>query len=103
MKKELSSFVEFECVEEMSYSNLLREANVVSTRWVLSEKTKANGILVVKARLVARGYEDSKRDTVTSDAPTASAAAQRLVLAALAEKQWIPETWDFKTAFLQGN
>jgi hypothetical protein len=26
-----------------------------------------------------------------------------LVLAALAEKQWRPNSWDFKTAFLQGS
>jgi Reverse transcriptase (RNA-dependent DNA polymerase) len=32
----------------------------------------------------------------------ASFAAQRLVLALLAEKQWIPNSWDFITAFLQG-
>jgi Reverse transcriptase (RNA-dependent DNA polymerase) len=29
-------------------------------------------------------------------------AAQRLVLALLAEKQWILNSWDFTTAFLQG-
>lgn len=102
MRKELASFVEFKCIEEMSYDNLPRGANVISTRWVLSEKTKPDGTVVVKARLVARGFEDLGKATATSDAPTASAAAQRLVLAALAEKQWEPETWDFKTAFLQG-
>jgi hypothetical protein len=39
---------------------------------------------------------------VSSDSPVASSAAQRLVLALLAEKQWIPNSWDFTTAFLQG-
>jgi hypothetical protein len=39
---------------------------------------------------------------VSSDSPVASFAAQRLVLALLAEKQWIPNSWDFTTAFLQG-
>jgi Reverse transcriptase (RNA-dependent DNA polymerase) len=55
-----------------------------------------------KARLVARGYEDKEKDRVSSDSPVASSAAQRLVLALLAEEQWIPNTWDFTTAFLQG-
>jgi Reverse transcriptase (RNA-dependent DNA polymerase) len=54
-----------------------------------------------KARLVTRGYEDKEKDRVTSDSPVASSAAQRLVLALLAEKQWIPNSWDFTTAFLQ--
>jgi Reverse transcriptase (RNA-dependent DNA polymerase) len=37
-----------------------------------------------------------------SDSPVASSAAQRLVLALLADKQWNPNSWDFTTAFLQG-
>jgi hypothetical protein len=52
-----------------------------------------------KARLVARGYEDKEKDGVSSDSPVASSAAQRLVLALLAETQWIPNSWDFTTAF----
>jgi hypothetical protein len=52
--------------------------------------------------LVARGFEDDERLQVTRDAPTASTSSQRLVLQALVEKQWIPTSWDFETAFLQG-
>jgi Reverse transcriptase (RNA-dependent DNA polymerase) len=55
-----------------------------------------------KARLVALGYEDKEKGRVSPDSPVASSAAQRLVLALLAEKQWIPNSWDFTTAFLQG-
>jgi Reverse transcriptase (RNA-dependent DNA polymerase) len=55
-----------------------------------------------KARLVARGYVDKEKNRVSSDSPVASSAAQRLVLALLAEKQWIPNSWDFTTAFLKG-
>jgi Reverse transcriptase (RNA-dependent DNA polymerase) len=55
-----------------------------------------------KARLVARGYEDKEKDRVSSDSPVASSAAQRLVLELLAEKHWIPNSWEFTTAFLQG-
>jgi Reverse transcriptase (RNA-dependent DNA polymerase) len=51
---------------------------------------------------VAREYEDKEKDRVSSDSPVALSAAQRLVLALLAEKQWIPNSWDFTTAFLQG-
>jgi Reverse transcriptase (RNA-dependent DNA polymerase) len=51
---------------------------------------------------VARGYEDKEKDRVSSESSVASSAAQCLVLALLAEKQWIPNSWDFTTAFLQG-
>jgi hypothetical protein len=40
---------------------------------------------------------------MSSDSPVASSAAQRLFLALLAAKQWIPNSWDFITAFLQGD
>jgi Reverse transcriptase (RNA-dependent DNA polymerase) len=39
---------------------------------------------------------------VSSDSPVASSAAQRLVLALLDEKQWIPNSMNFTNAFLQG-
>jgi hypothetical protein len=39
---------------------------------------------------------------VSPYSPVASFAAQRLVLALLAEKQWIPNFWDFTKAFMQG-
>jgi hypothetical protein len=61
-----------------------------------------DGTWRLKARLMARGYEDKEKDRVSSDSPFASSASQRLVLALLAEKQWIPNSWDFTTAFLQG-
>jgi hypothetical protein len=40
-----------------------------------------------KARLMSRGYEDKKKDRVSSDSPVALSAAQRLVLALLADRQ----------------
>jgi Reverse transcriptase (RNA-dependent DNA polymerase) len=70
---------------------------------VLTIKTKEDGTRRYKARLVARGFEDSERSQVTRDSPTASSSSQRLVLQALVERQWRPTSWDFETAFLQGN
>jgi hypothetical protein len=49
---------------------------------------------------VARGYEDKEKDRVSPDFTVAPSAAQRLVMALLAEKQLIPNSWDFTTAFL---
>jgi Reverse transcriptase (RNA-dependent DNA polymerase) len=50
---------------------------------------------------VGRGYEDNEKDRVSSNSPVSSSAAQRLVMALLAEKQWIPNSWVFTTASLQ--
>jgi Reverse transcriptase (RNA-dependent DNA polymerase) len=82
---------------------LPKGANLISTRWVLTVKTREDGTRRFKARLVARGFEDRERENVTRDSPTASTSSQRLVLQALVERQWRPTSWDFETAFLQGN
>jgi Reverse transcriptase (RNA-dependent DNA polymerase) len=77
-------------------------ANIISTRKVISKKMNDDGTWRSKDRLVDRGYEDKQKDRVSSDSPVSSSASQRLFLALLAEKQWIPNYWDFTTAFLEG-
>jgi Reverse transcriptase (RNA-dependent DNA polymerase) len=102
MEDEIASFKRFDCYKEVSSDMVSVNANIISTRWDISKKMNDDGTWRSKARLVARGYEDKKKDRVSSDSPVASSAAQLLVLALLADKQWIPNSWDFTTAFLQG-
>ena len=45
------------------------EQKIMSVKWVLSEKTK-EGVSKVKARLVARGFEDMERNFARKDSPT---------------------------------
>lgn len=73
---------------------------LISTRWVITEKEVSPGQFKPKARLVIRGFEENNEDQV--DAPTASKAATRTVLAIAANKQWALEHVDIKAAFLQG-
>jgi hypothetical protein len=102
MENEIASFKRFDCYEEVSSAMVSANANIISTRWVVSKKMNDDGTWRSKARLVARGYEDKEKDRASLDFPVSLSAAQRLVLALLAEKQWIPNSWDFATAFLQG-
>jgi hypothetical protein len=102
MKDEIASFKRFDCYEEVSSDMDSVNANIISTLWVISKTMNDDGTWRSKARLVAREYEDKEKDRVWSDSPVASSAAHRIVLALLAEKQWIPNSWDFTTAFLQG-
>ena len=73
---------------------------LIFTRWVITEKEFAPGQFKPKASLVVRGFEESNEEQV--DAPTASKAALRIVLAIAADKQWSLEHVDIKSAFLQG-
>jgi Reverse transcriptase (RNA-dependent DNA polymerase) len=102
MEDEIASFKRFDCYEEESSDMVSANANIISTRWVMSKTMNDDGTWRSKDRLVAREYENKEKDRVSPDSPVASSANQRLVLALLAEKQWILNSWDFTTAFLQG-
>jgi Reverse transcriptase (RNA-dependent DNA polymerase) len=102
MEDEFASFKRFDCYAPVSSDMVSANANIISTRWVISKRMNDDGTWRSKARLVALGYENKEKDRVSSDPPVASSAAQRLVLALLAEKLWIPNSWDFTTACLQG-
>ena len=55
---------------------------IISVWWVLSEKTQ-EGVLIVKARLVAQDFQDMERNFVRKDPPICSRENFRLILAAI--------------------
>ena len=72
----------------------------LSVRWVITEKVQ-NGESIVKARLVARGFEE---DLINhTDSPTCSKDSLCLYLALMVTSGWKCCTIDIKSAFLQGN
>ena len=72
----------------------------ISVRWIITEKMK-DGSPVIKARLVARGFEENLSGSST-DSPTCSRDALRVSLAFIAAKRRKCFTVDIKAAFLQG-
>lgn len=68
----------------------------ISSTWVMSKKGDE-----IRARLVARGYEEE--ENIQSDSPTLSKAGLRLIATFAASKEWTIETTDIKSAFLQGS
>jgi hypothetical protein len=85
MDDKIASFKRFGCYEKVSSDIVSANAKIISTRWVISKMMNDEGTWRLKARLVARGYEDKEKDRMSSDSPVATSAAQRLVLALLAE------------------
>lgn len=67
----------------------------ISTRWILNEKGSG-----IRARLVARGFEEE--ESIQSDSPTVGKSAVRVFLSISTSKHWIVKTTDIKSAFLQG-
>lgn len=96
-KKEIASWQENGVYEEVE--NVGQEA--LSVRWVITEKFKSNQP-VIKARLVARGFEEDTME-LRKDSPTCSKEAVRLALTIAATNDWDCHTLDVKAAYLQGD
>ena len=92
-------------IEKWREENVFQEVEEVgqekiSTTWVVTEKLK-DGKTVIKARLVARGYEEDKND-IRADSPTCMKDSVRMMLGITAGKGWKIRSLDVKAAFLQG-
>eukprot|EP00112_Aurelia_sp_Birch-Aquarium-sp1_P024404 Seg770.4 transcript_id=Seg770.4/GoldUCD/mRNA.D3Y31 product="Retrovirus-related Pol polyprotein from transposon RE2" protein_id=Seg770.4/GoldUCD/D3Y31 len=59
-----------------------------------------DGQKIIKARLVARGFEENSE--ARADSPTANKESLRIFLAMTSTKGWEAKTIDIKAAFLQG-
>ena len=95
--REINNLVTNDVFEVVPYAN----QKTVSSRWILTEKYK-DGVKTVKARLVARGFEeDSSR--YRKDSPTCSRESLRLVFVTAALMCWKLESLDVTCAFLQGD
>ena len=70
---------------------------LMTCRWVLSRKPDRK-----KARLVVRGFENPTLDQVVKDSPTCAKDTLRVVIWFCSYMQWMCNTMDIRTAFLQG-
>ena len=73
----------------------------LSSRWVVTEKIK-EGETIIKARLVARGFEEYTEE-LKKISPTYDKESIRLLLALASINSWDCHTVDVKSAYLQGN
>ena len=94
--KELENWKSFDVYEEIQDEG----QSTTNTHWVVTEKS-SDGKKIVKARLVARGFEENLE--TRSDSPTECEESLRLFLAVTSTMAWEAKTIDIKAAFLQGN
>ena len=74
----------------------------ISTRWVMTKKEVNPQTYIVKARLVARGFEEDTSN-LKKDSPTCSKENLRILLAIAAAKGWQCKSIDVRSAYLQGD
>jgi hypothetical protein len=73
MDIEVNAFKTLRCIQEVPTHELV--LNIISTRWVLTIRTKEDGSKRYKARSVARGFEDDERFRVARASPTTSSSS----------------------------
>ena len=93
--EELENWTRNRVYEEVPFNH----QEYISTKWVITEKA-VDGKKKLKARLVARGFEEQAE--IQTDSPTCSKEYQRLVLTIMASRGWHCNSNDIKAAFLQG-
>ena len=92
-RTELENWKSFSVYEEISDE----EQSTINTCWVVTEKP-SDGKKIVKARLVACGFEENLETRADS-----CKDSLRLFLAITSTMVWEAKTIDIKAAFLQGN
>ena len=96
-EKEIVNLIENDVFEEVDDVGQPR----VSCKWVIVSKMK-DGEKVVKARLVARGFEE-KASNARTDSPTCSRQSLRMAFIITSTMGWKIQSLDITSAFLQGN
>ena len=88
-KTELANWRQMEAIDVVEDKG----QNVISTRWVLTEKEYPDGEIKPKARLVIRGFEEEE-EQIQTDAPTAAKTTLHIVLAIAVNEDWPVQTID---------
>ena len=97
-KKELDNWQSKKVYEEVED----KDQRTVSLRWVITEKMD-NNLSIIKARLVARGFEENMLQEQRRDSPTCTKDSLRTVMSVVASYNWECNAIDIKSAFLQGD
>ena len=95
-REELEKWKQYDVMEEVDDTG----QSAINTRWVITSKDVDDNT-IVKARLVARGFEEDTTE-IRTDSPTISKECIRLVSAIAVAHHWTIHSLDVTAAFLQG-
>ena len=95
--RELKSWIDFDVYHEVENTG----QRYMTVQWVMTQKYEAEKRLV-KARLVARGFQEDTSE-IRKDSPTTTRESVRLLLNFAESSRWHIHSLDIKSAFLQGH
>ena len=101
--KELSSWVEHHTGVPVLKTEYEKRTGLrgLASRW-LTEWKRKEGVLIVKDRLVLKGFMEQNQKSLQTSSPTATRMGHRVVTQTSADEGWDIEGLDISTAFLQG-
>ena len=99
-RKETKQFVDCSIWKIKEHAKMGRTP--IDAIWIRKWKRMADGTLVVKSRLCARGFLDSQTSSLATRATTATKLSQKLLLALSQVFGFKLESWDVSGAFLKG-
>ena len=95
---EMESWKRFEVYDEIKNEG----QRYITVQWVVTQKFNEKG-RSVKARLVARGFQEPN-EHIKKDSPTTTRESVRVLLCmAISHHGWVIHSLDVKSAFLQGD
>ena len=105
--KEIDTWMDFDAVDIISpkESAIIVKENpekVIESRAVWTEKDAADGQLMLKCRIVGKGFQEMYDDKLRRDSPTCSQLLVNLVCSLASSKKMKLKAGDVKGAFLQG-
>lgn len=107
MQSETESYLSHEAIAIASRHGVPKD-RILGMRWVLTWKPVENESGTIthhkpKARLIVKGFQDPDLLLLKRDSPTLPTQGRNLLLAISALNEWLVETGDIKTAFLNGD
>ena len=101
--KELKSWVDHKTGHPVAAREYGRRTGLrpLPSRWLVEWKMK-EGVKVIKARLVLKGFAEEHQQQLFTSAPTATRISHRLVVLVCTVSKWFLWSLDVSTAFLQG-
>ena len=100
---DLYGLTHFSPVSHFKFETFYRpaEMNFISVTWVINQKYEGED-MYYKARLVARGFEESNLTNIRKDSPTYCTEKFRWLLDIVVTKKWKVHLLDIISASLQG-
>ena len=88
-------------IKDKEFIGTIKDKEFIESKWIVTEKI-IDEEQVVKARLLAKGFQERNKDNLHTDSPTCTKENVCIMSALAATNSWKVKSLDMKSAYLQG-